>query len=72
MNGANWRAKVQNENITKAAQTADLLCGDLTEAIKSAPPILGLLLMERLEEAAKLRSKLEMLAHAAEDADDAE
>jgi hypothetical protein len=58
---------MKNENITKAAQTADLLCGDLTEAIKRATPILCLLLMERLEEAANLRRELEALSKAVEE-----
>ena len=55
-----------NENITKAAQTADLLCGDLTDALCDASPILGLLLMERLQEGEKLRREIRRLLEAVE------
>jgi hypothetical protein len=58
---------MKNETITKAAQTADLLCGDLTEALNIAPPIIGLLLVERLKEAANLRRELEALCKAVEE-----
>jgi hypothetical protein len=59
-----------NESITQAAQTADLLCRELTDALCDASPILVLLLMERLEEAANLRRELDLLKKAAEEDDE--
>lgn len=50
------------ENMTKAAQTADLLLSDLREALKTATAVESLLIEGAIESAAALKSRLEQFA----------
>lgn len=54
----------KEEAITKAAQTADLLLGDLRDAHKAAredDPVLAILLLSMIEQAAILMNRLKEL-----------
>lgn len=46
------------DNAVKAAQTADLLCGDLQDLVKSQNRLLSRIALEILADAARMRSRI--------------
>jgi len=50
------------ENATKAAQCAELLCGDLRELVKSENLLLSDVALAHLQTATRLRTDLERIA----------
>ena len=55
---------MKNENLVKASQTADLLCDDLRQALKTATELESILIVDAIEKAGKLRIRLEQIAKA--------
>ena len=47
-----------NENVTKAVQAMYLVVSDLQAALKTATPVEGMLLLDSIETATKLRTRL--------------
>jgi hypothetical protein len=54
------------ENITKASQTTELLCDDLQAALRTADPVVAILLLKMIGQAAMLHVDLRALAAAVE------